>query len=83
MMVNSEGMSRCSAITFTPPSDMSVIVQSRGSVPVPNWILAKLLHTRRSLLRRFANVSISNLHLDRLWLIRLWFGFSEEVFEST
>jgi hypothetical protein len=62
---------------------MSVMVQSRGNVPVPNWIFAKLLHTRRSLLRRFANVSISNLHWVRLWLIWLWFGFSEEILETT
>ena len=45
-------------MTFTPPADTSVIVQSRGSEPVPNWILAKLLHRRRSLLRRFINMSI-------------------------
>jgi hypothetical protein len=44
MMVNSGGISRCSAITFTPPCDMSVIVQSRGKEPVPNWILASRLH---------------------------------------
>src|ERR1700739_354695 len=58
MIVNSEGTSRYSAMTFTPPSDTSVIVQSRGSEPVPNWILAKLLHRRRSLFRRFINMSI-------------------------
>jgi hypothetical protein len=45
-------------MTFTPPTDMSVMVQSRGKEPVPNWIFAKLLHRRRSLLRRFANMSI-------------------------
>jgi hypothetical protein len=45
-------------MTFTPPAEMSVMVQSRGSEPVPNWILAKLRHTRRSLVRRFANMSI-------------------------
>src|ERR1700743_1696963 len=58
MMVNSLGTSRCSAITFTPPVETSVMVQSRGNVPVPNWILAKLRHTRRSLERRFTNMSI-------------------------
>jgi hypothetical protein len=42
-------------MTFTPPSDMSVMVQSRGN-PVGSWILARLLHTRRSLLRRFINM---------------------------
>jgi hypothetical protein len=45
-------------MTFTPPSDTSVIVQSRGKEPVPNWIFASLLHRRRSLLRRFTNMSI-------------------------
>jgi hypothetical protein len=34
--VNSDGGTRCSATTFTPPSDMSVIMQSRGNEPVPN-----------------------------------------------
>ena len=34
---------------FTPPSDTSVIMQSRGNPPVANCIFAKLLHTRRSL----------------------------------
>jgi hypothetical protein len=29
-------------------------MQSRGKVPVPNWIFARLLQTRRSLLRLFA-----------------------------
>jgi hypothetical protein len=58
MIVNSEGMSRYSAITFTPPADTSVIVQSRGNEPVPNWILANRLHRRRSLLRRFTSMSI-------------------------
>jgi hypothetical protein len=57
MMVKEGGISRYSAITFTPPSDMSVIVQSRGK-PVPSWIFARLLHGRRSLLRRFASMSI-------------------------
>jgi hypothetical protein len=56
-------MSGYSAITFTPPFDTSVIVQSRGNEPVPNWIFATLLHGRRSLLRRFINISI--LHLAR------------------
>src|SRR4029079_19660339 len=46
---------------FTPPSDTSVIMQSRANPPVANWILAKLLHTRRSLLRRFANISTPGL----------------------
>ena len=55
--VNSDGISGYSAIIFTPPSDISVIIQSRGNPPVPNWILAKFLHTRRSLLRRFANIT--------------------------
>jgi hypothetical protein len=58
MMVNSVGMSRYSAISFTPPSDTSVIVQSRGNELFPNWIFATLLHRRRSVLRRFANMSI-------------------------
>jgi hypothetical protein len=57
------GMSTYSAITFTPPFDTSVIVQSRGNEPFPNWIFATLLHGRRSLLRRFINMSI--LHLAR------------------
>src|SRR5207237_10604102 len=43
---------------FTPPSDMSEIMQSRGNPPVANCIFAKLLHARRSLLRRFAYMSI-------------------------
>src|SRR5688572_3290307 len=43
---------------FTPPSDTSEIMQSRGSPPVANCIFAKLLHARRSLLRRFAYISI-------------------------
>jgi hypothetical protein len=46
-----------SAITLTPPCDISVIVQSRGN-PAPSWIFARLLHTCRSLLRRFANMLI-------------------------
>ena len=45
-------------MTFTPPTDMSVMVQSRGNELVPNWIFAKLLHKRRSLLRRFECMSI-------------------------
>jgi hypothetical protein len=49
MMVNCGGISGYSAITFRPPSDMSVIVQSRGNEPVPNWIFATLLQWRRSL----------------------------------
>ena len=61
MMVNSAGMSRYSAITFTPPADTSVIVQSRGNEPAANRIFATLLHRRRSLLRRFSNMSILRL----------------------
>src|SRR5215212_3154145 len=64
MMVKSEGMSTYSAITFTPPSDISVIVQSRGSEPVPNWIFANRLQRRRSLVRRFASISILRLAGD-------------------
>ena len=30
----------------------------RGNEPLPNWILAALLHSCRSLLRRFTNMSI-------------------------
>src|SRR6516164_4038779 len=59
MRVNSGGSSKYSATTFTPPSEMSVTMQSRGKPPVPNWILARLLQIRRSLLRRFANISIT------------------------
>jgi hypothetical protein len=33
-------------------------MQSRGKPPVANCIFAKLLHARRSLLRRFADISI-------------------------
>jgi hypothetical protein len=33
-------------------------MQSRGKPPVANCIFAKFLHARRSLLRRFANMSI-------------------------
>ena len=47
---------------FTPPSDMSVIMQSRGNPPVANCIFAKFLHARRSLERRFA-ANMSNLAL--------------------
>jgi hypothetical protein len=65
-MVNSGGTSRYSAMTFTPPLDTSVIVQSRGSEPVPNWIFAKLLHRRRSLLRRFINMAIPSRSDDGL-----------------
>jgi hypothetical protein len=61
MMVNSAGMSGYSAITFTPPADTSVTVQSRGNELFPNWIFATRLHGRRSLLRRFANMSILRL----------------------
>ena len=31
-------------MTLTPPADTSVIMQSRGSEPVPNWIFATRLH---------------------------------------
>ena len=54
--VNSEGISGYSAMIFTPPSDISEIMQSRGNPPVANWIFAKLLHARRSLLRRLASI---------------------------
>jgi hypothetical protein len=60
-MVNSVGTSTYSAITFTPPADTSVIMQSRGNEPVPNWIFATLLHRRRSLLRRFTSMLIPQL----------------------
>lgn len=53
-------------MTFTPPADTSVIMQSRGSEPVPNWIFATRLHRRRSLLRRFANMSILRVTLRML-----------------
>src|SRR5258705_10832817 len=52
--VNSVGISGYSAMIFTPPSETSEIIQSLGSPPVANCIFAKLLHARRSLLRRFA-----------------------------
>src|SRR5204863_3631999 len=55
-MVNSAGISGYSAITLTPPAEMSVIMQSRGKLPVPNWIFATLLHTRRSVFRRLTNI---------------------------
>jgi hypothetical protein len=55
-MVNSAGMSTSSAISFTPPSEMSVIMQSRGNEPVPNLIRDTSLHGRRSLLRRLTNM---------------------------
>ena len=42
MTVNSGGISGYSAMIFTPPSDMSVIMQSRGKPPVANCIFAKL-----------------------------------------
>ena len=53
-------------MTFTPPADTSVIMQSRGSEPVPNWIFATRLHRRRSLLRRLANMSILRVTLGKL-----------------
>jgi hypothetical protein len=34
------------------------MVQSRGSELLPNWIFAALVHTKRSLFRRFCNMSI-------------------------
>ncbi|WP_246173938.1 hypothetical protein [Bradyrhizobium paxllaeri] len=49
---------------FTPPSDMSVIMQSRGNPPVANCIFAKFLHARRTLARRFA-ANMSTLALAR------------------
>ena len=58
-MVNSDGISGYSAITLTPPAEMSVIMQSRGKLPVPNWILAILLHSRRSVFRRLTNISLT------------------------
>src|SRR5262245_56562376 len=45
---------------------MSVIWQSRGKLPVPNWIFATLLQTTRSLFRRLANISRSRLARDAL-----------------
>jgi hypothetical protein len=80
MMVNSVGTSTCSAITFRPPSEMSVIVQSRGNEPVASWILARLLHGRRSLLRLFANMSIPAL-LDNA-SPNIPAAFKEELLES-
>ena len=32
-------------MTLTPPSEISVIVQSRGNEPVPNWIFASFLQS--------------------------------------
>jgi hypothetical protein len=81
MMVNSGGISTCSAITFTPPSEMSVTVQSRGNEPVPTWIFAKLLHTRRSLLRLFANTLIPFALLDN-GSSNIPAAFKEELLES-
>ena len=57
MMVNSPGISGYSASTFAPPSDKSVIIQSRGNEPVPYWIFATRRPHRRSFLRRFPKVS--------------------------
>src|SRR6476660_1483888 len=37
---------------------MSVMVQSRGREPVPTWIFAPLVHSWRSLLRRFTNIAL-------------------------
>jgi hypothetical protein len=82
MMVNSGGMSTYSAITFTPPSDMSVIVQSRGNEPVPNWILASRLHRRRSLLRRLANMSIPSSCCSMTVHPAFLPLFTEELLES-
>jgi hypothetical protein len=79
MMVNSVGMSRYSAISFTPPSDTSVMVQSRGNELFPNWIFATRLHRRRSVLRRFANMSILR---PARWFIRQSSRFTEESLES-
>jgi hypothetical protein len=85
MMVKSDGMSTYSAMTFTPPSEMSVIVQSRGSEPVPNWIFASRLHRRRSLVRRFASISILRLARELLVDPALpppYSHFTQETLES-
>ena len=66
-------------MTFTPPDEMSVMVQSRGNEPVPNWIFAKLRHTRRSLWRRFANILI--LTPPALQITWQFVGFTEELLE--
>ena len=70
-------------MTFRPPDEMSVMVQSRGNEPVPNWILAKLRHTRRSLWRRFANILIlTPPALQITWqLVWQFVGFTEELLE--
>jgi hypothetical protein len=59
---------------------MSVMVQSRGSKPAPNWILARLLQSRRSLLRRFTNMSILRLLFDNA-SSGIPAAFSEELLE--
>jgi hypothetical protein len=58
---------------------MSVMVQSRGK-PVPSWIFASLLHRRRSLLRRFANMSIPALFDNGSAVFPA--AFKEELLES-
>src|SRR5690349_968613 len=83
MIVKSEGMSTYSAMTFTPPSEMSVIVQSRGKEPFPNWIFASLLHTRRSLLRRFASISILRVLDGHSSGVSAPYGFTEQTLESS
>src|SRR3954466_5867525 len=83
MIVKSEGMSTYSAIALTPPSEMSVIVQSRGKEPVPNWIFANRLHRRRSLLRRLASISILRpLDADSSG-IQSFTCFTEQTLESS
>ena len=52
--MNSSGTATLSACSRTPPSEMSEIQQSRGSEPVPIWILASPRIARRSLRRRFS-----------------------------
>src|SRR5258708_39568610 len=77
--VNSVGIWGYSSMIFTPPSDMSEIMQSRGNPPVANCIFAKLLHARRSLLRRFAYMSIPDP--ARCYFTRWWISFTEELLE--
>jgi hypothetical protein len=81
--VKSEGMSTYSAITLTPPSEISVIVQSRGKEPVPNWIFASRLHRRRSLLRRLASISVLRLLGADSFGISALYRFTEQTFESS
>jgi hypothetical protein len=83
MIVKSEGMSTYSAITLTPPSEMSVIVQSRGKELVPNWIFASRLQRRRSLVRRFASISILRLLDADSSGISAIYRFTEQTLESS